>query len=211
MAKIKDITGKRYGRLTVVSLDPVRTKSRSARWLCLCDCGNETVVPGGDLHSVTTRSCGCLQGEHHGMRNSPEYAIWNGIINRCENPNYKNYKQYGARGITISKEWRGSFIAFFEEVGLRPSLTHQIDRIDNRKGYESGNCRWVTCSENNKNRSNSKWWFVHGVKYDSSTKAAERLGVHKQSIIQWCNGYHAKGRFYPPKPGCRSELKYAQV
>ena len=202
--------GVRYGHLTALTPNGKTKTSRAYRWLCVCDCGKMTDVAGGDLTSGSVISCGCLRGEVHDMKNSPEYGIWNGIINRCENPNRKSYKYYGEKGISVHESFRKSFLAFYNDVGERPSPLHQIDRRDNTRGYEPGNLRWVSCSVNNKNRSNSKWWHVDGVKYDSSTEAAEKLGVLKQTIIQWCNGYNARGMSYPPKPNCWSELKYVK-
>jgi len=71
---------------------------------------------------------------------------------RCENPACAAYARYGGRGITVCARWRDSFEAFLADVGPRPSPRHSIDRKDNDKGYEPGNCRWATPSEQNANQ-----------------------------------------------------------
>lgn len=58
MGKIKDLAGQRFGRLVVVEYKDC--KSKSARWLCVCDCGKETLVSRCDLLNGSTKSCGCL-------------------------------------------------------------------------------------------------------------------------------------------------------
>lgn len=91
----------------------------------------------------------------HGMQKSAEYRIWSHIKGRCENPNDKNYKDYGARGIYLCERWH-SFSLFFEDMGERPSEKSQIDREDNNDGYRPGNCRWVDSATNNQNRRSTK-------------------------------------------------------
>ena len=80
----------------------------------------------------------------HGLCHTPEYAIWNQARLRCEDPNNKAYDYYGGRGIRMYPPWVKSFPLFYAEVGQRPSPKHTLDREKNDKGYEPGNCRWVT-------------------------------------------------------------------
>jgi hypothetical protein len=104
--------------------------------------------------SCAAKSAG-LKNKTHGMRNSSEYRIWSGIKTRCTNKNSSDYDRYGGRGITMCDEWLGSFDAFFNHLGLRPSSQHSVDRINNDKGYEPGNVRWATKAEQARNQRNS--------------------------------------------------------
>jgi hypothetical protein len=79
----------------------------------------------------------------HNMYGSPEYIVWNNMIQRCHNPKRTEYKKYGAVGINVCPEWLSSFSKFYDDMGDRPSLEHSIDRIDGTKGYYKDNCRWA--------------------------------------------------------------------
>ncbi len=158
MAKPIDLTGKRFGRLIVVSR--AANKGTSIRWNCLCDCGETSLPHSKSLRNGTTQSCGCLKREiikaganrSHGRTDTSEYRAWTDIKTRCFNRNREDWPHWGGRGITICSEWRDDFAAFFEHVGPRPSAQHSIDRRDNERGYEPGNVRWATYSEQNLNR-----------------------------------------------------------
>jgi hypothetical protein len=161
--KAIDITGQRFGRLIALKCVTPKKGSIARKWLCFCDCGTLKEINQSALRSELTRSCGCLfkevraaqpspKGNHiHGMSKSPEFWTWINAKRRCHDPNHPYYKSYGARGITMCEEWRNSFQAFFNEVGTRPKgMT--LERIDNSKGYEPGNCKWATWKEQAQNK-----------------------------------------------------------
>lgn len=152
----KNLAGQQFGRLTVVSLNPMRTSNGSAQWDCLCSCGKMTVVIGQELRKRSTMSCGCYAREvmavatlSHGMSHSKEYKSWDAAKYRCFNSNAQQFRNYGGRGITMSEDWRNSFEQFFKDMGPCPDGM-SLDRIDNDgpytgpcPEYPKGNCRWA--------------------------------------------------------------------
>jgi hypothetical protein len=154
----KDITGQKFGRLT--ALQPVGININGAmQWLCLCDCGQKHIAHGGGLRYGNIRSCGCRAGPYrHGHtkkgKQHPLYTTWNGMRERCNNPNNKDYKHYGARGIKVDPHW-DDFVNFLADIiaiiGKRPP-GFVLDRIDNDGPYAPYNIRWATLSTSNKNK-----------------------------------------------------------
>lgn len=128
------------------------------------------------------------------------------MIARCHKPTNKRFKDYGAKGIKVCTRWRESFVAFLSDMGECPEGM-QIDRLDNRRGYEPDNCHWTTAKENMANRSNTRIWTAGGVEYLSASDAAMAFGVSDQTMRAWCLGRTAEGRYYPPKPGFSARPK----
>ena len=165
MANIKDITGQVFGKLTVVSLLPARTKSKGghAQWRCRCACGNWVPhVDGTSLRRGKTKSCGCHKIESsikHGCRKGghkgEHYNRWSSIKQRTSNPKNKNWSRYGGRGIEMHEPWFDSFILFKkwldDNLGPCPEGC-TLDRIDNDGNYEPNNLRWATAEQQRRNQ-----------------------------------------------------------
>jgi len=185
-----DITFNRYGRLTVIKASH-KSKEHRWVWLCKCDCGNFVFRTKNNLEYKGFKSCGCFIPKtnlSHGLKGSRIYRIWSGIKDRCTNKRGKSYDNYMGRGITMCDEWKASVEKFLADVGLPPTRHHQIDRIDNNKGYFKENCHWVLPEENACNRRNSKIWHIKGMLFYSATKAAEHFNVSDVTIHRWCKG-----------------------
>lgn len=161
-----DLTGKVFGRLTVVKPSNKKNTTGEYYWICKCECGNTHKTVGRNLKDGATKSCGCLNvetREKHGMHKSEEYRIWQGILDRCYNKNRSEYYRYGGRGIKVCRRWRTGennehpFLCFLADMGERPSKEHSVDRINNSGNYTPSNCKWATkfAQERNK-RTNIK-------------------------------------------------------
>jgi hypothetical protein len=184
-----ELAGKRFGKLVVIRRNG-RNKHGQLMWECACDCGSSTSVVAARLSAGHTRSCGCLWNEEmlriattHGQcaRGSvtPEYRSWSHIRSRCLNSNVPDYHRYGGRGIKICERWAGEngFENFFEDMGLRPSPIHSIDRFPDKNGnYEPTNCRWATPSQQARNRRSSKITESQAREIKKSKLSSIKLG-----------------------------------
>lgn len=155
----KDRIGQKWGRLTVKEFHG-RNSARCALWLCICECGNSTIVEGSTLQAGRVKSCGCLRREmcrmmgtnnvrHGGRRNgkrTPENNSYSNMLSRCYNPNATGYERYGGRGIRVCRRWRHSFTNFLADMGKRPPGT-TIHRIKPNGNYTPRNCVWRTPAE----------------------------------------------------------------
>ena len=159
---LKDLTGMKFGKLTVIKRAPNKNGRRGARWLCLCSCGNYHEASANSLIQKLVTSCGCNFATRRKRSSdiSDEefskvrlYQIWTGMKTRCYNKNYKDYKYCGAKGTTVCEEWKQDFHTFYKwslANGYKNNLT--LDSIDTFGKYEPTNCRWITISEQQLNR-----------------------------------------------------------
>lgn len=171
MKKLIDLTGKQFGKLTVIKMIKINNRTY---WKCKCECGNETVCRDDSLKVGHSLSCGCNKiGKNskqfkHGKGNTRLYRIWSLMRCRCYNKNNKLYKYYGERGISICDEWtdkENGFINFYNWAmanGYTDELT--IDRINVDGNYEPLNCRWVTMAVQCNNKRNNVIFDINGEK-----------------------------------------------
>lgn len=191
MSNLIDLTGKKFGRLTVIRRVK-NAKSGKSRWLCRCSCSeqNELIVIGTDLTRGHTQSCGCFMREQskkyntkHGKLYTRLYKTWKNMKNRCNNPNSDDYRIYGAEGKTVCDEWLNNFQTFYDwsmangydETAPKGQCT--LERIDGTKGYSPDNCRWATAKEQANNTRRN-----HVIEYNGK----------KQTMKQWSEELHIK-------------------
>ena len=194
------VNGEKFGRLTIVAKQAGKSADGRTLYLCKCECGNTLLVPANRLKNGNTKSCGCLKRDKgieanttHGLSKTRLYRIWGSMIDRCERKGCERYSRYGGRGITVCKEWRNNFQAFYDWAmanGYNPNAKFgecTIDRINTDGNYEPSNCKWVT----NKEQANNKectcrlehngechtlkeWATITGISYNTIHKRFRR-------------------------------------
>lgn len=183
--KQENYIGKVYSNLTILNFAPpkiiIRKEGKKEKINvvnCQCSCGNLWTGNLANLKRGTTKSCGCYNIENakkrfttHGLSLTTEYLTWKAMKRRCLNPADNCYKDYGGRGITICDRWLNSFENFFEDMGVKPSKSHSIERKNNNLGYFKENCRWATKKEQMNNTRHNKL-----ITYKGKT----------QNMKQWC-------------------------
>ena len=189
MRKRIELTGERFGRLTVIEV--VGFINHHLRWKCICDCGKETEVSSQGLREGKSLSCGCYrlerikeanstQGGNSRNENKATYYAWVAMIDRCHNEKHKSYPDYGGRGVIVCDRWRGEngFANFFEDMGRKPSPELSLDRYPNNDTgiYELTNCQWRTRKQQQRNRRNNVWYEHDGRKMVAEDWCKE-LGV----------------------------------
>lgn len=178
-----DIVGQVFGRLTA------RRYLGGGRWVCDCCCGCQTIVMLCDLRRAT-RSCGCLRRElaktrslqlsTHGMSKTPEYRVWERMLARCCKSADPAYRNYGGRGISVCVRWQ-NFVNFIHDIGLRPSASHTLERLDNDGNYEPGNCVWATRRSQARNRRTNRMLTFRGMTKCLAEWSSE-TGIGRQVI-----------------------------
>lgn len=195
-----DLTGQKFGRLTVLKRDGYDSRGKRILWLCKCDCGNTVRVAGGNLKNGNTQSCGCYfldrVTKHGGSKKEGNkyrlYKIWSDMKARCSNPNEALYKNYGARGILVCDEWKDSFETFCEwavENGYdynAPRGECTLDRIDVNGNYCPENCRWIPINTQQYNKTTSRVLEYNGEKH-ALAEWADILGIKQTSLSSRIN------------------------
>lgn len=205
MSKVHDLTGRRFGRLTVMQRATENTKHGRARWTCKCDCGNIITTSGNCLLKGHTKSCGCAVHDNkplykHGLSKTRLHYIWRAMKDRCYNPKNSHYKSYGERGISLCDDWNNDFVSFYMwaiNSGYREGLS--IDRIDNEKGYSPDNCKWSTDIEQANNKRKNKFITFNG-KSKTLAQWCREFGLNYHSVqSRLNNGWSIEKAFTTPR------------
>lgn len=154
MPKTIEMIGKKFNKLLVLRDSGLRGARNRIKYVCLCDCGNESIVFGDPLRSGHTKSCGCDKKTvmtKHGRHGSGAYRTWDKMIQRCTNPNNHAYKHYGEKGVFVCSDWL-DFKGFYSDMGDRPEgMT--IERLNSEDGYYKENCVWANKQDQMRNTS----------------------------------------------------------
>jgi len=182
----QDLTGEKFERLIVIGFRGYTTAGHAV-WICDCACGNVVPCLADNLRSGNSKSCGCWKEDFpghltHGKSATPEYRIWNAMIQRCTNPKQKSYADYGARGIHVCERWAHSFEAFYADMGPRPTKHHTIERRVNTGHYEPDNCTWETRQTQNRNKSNNYMLTHNGITQCAAAWEVD-TGIKRQTIL----------------------------
>lgn len=191
MGTVRDKTGMRFGRRTVLNFVCVRKKK--SVWLTRCDCGTVAEVSAPNL--LFSESCGCMQSEaasraktvHGGASRkcgeTRTYRIWKSMKSRCLCKGASAFYKYGGRGISICPEWADSYERFLADMGECPSDKHSIERNNVNGDYEPLNCRWATAIEQANNTRRTRFIEVDGEKVPLS-QLARTLGVPPTRLMR---------------------------
>ena len=175
MPKFIDLTGRKFGKLTILK----RAESRRQKcgkittyWLCQCDCGNIKEIRKDGLSKI--KDCGCSKNNKNLYKIEKLYNMRRHFIERCYNKNDSAYKNYGERGIKVCNEWLdkenglNNFCKWALENGYNENAKFQectIDRIDVNGNYEPNNCRFVSNYTQARNKSNNVY-----IEYNNKIK-----------------------------------------
>lgn len=201
----KDHTGKRFGQLLVVQ------HSEGRNWLCLCDCGRETIVDRGNFK--VTKSCGCLRRKvlvddvpaNHLKTKTKVHNAWLKMFRRCRGDEERWYDSYTKRGITVCERWK-SFELFYADVGDPPTIDHSLDRIDPNGNYEPGNVRWATHTTQMRNTTRNRYLTFNGETHCCS-EWAEITGLTSSAILSRLGyGWTIEKTLTTPKRGTKNSL-----
>ena len=190
---IKNLIGKKRGKLTVVAMSLDKDKKGNVMWKCKCECGNYRDMSTRNFNRGINPSCGIcdkILGVTSTDNKSGFLSRYKHMIDRCFNPKNRYYKNYGERGITVCSRWLGNegFIHFKEDMYESYQKHFEehngdttLDRIDVNSNYCKENCRWLTNKEQQSNRTNN-----HIVNYRGKTqplcKHIEDVGINSSTV-----------------------------
>lgn len=179
-----DLTGKRFGRRTMIRLVG-RSKDSRQMWEYICDCGKTGITNKGGLKIKP--SCGCLSSETtakrnyiHGMTGTRQFNIWGLMIDRCTNPKSAAYKDYAGRGITVCERWK-KFENFWEDMKGSYNEKLMLDRIDNDGNYDPKNCRWATWRVQQNNRRGNRH-ITYGGETKTIAEWARSININQTTL-----------------------------
>lgn len=187
-----DLTGQKFGKLTVISEAPKRGKH--CHWNCVCECGNKRVVRTNNLRMGTSKSCGCVNPRNFntdrvldprtGKMVRPDgYHSWKAIQSRCYTKSNLSYADYGGRGITVCDRWRGpgGLANFLSDMGTKPTPLHSVERVNPNGNYCPENCVWADKTEQSNNRRGLNW-ITHNGRTMTITQWNRELGLAEGGI-----------------------------
>lgn len=183
--------GDRFSHLEAVSFLG-RDHNGHRRWLFKCDCGTTKEISELHVTSGRTKSCGCFRkavttdrmtkhGSAKREKTTRTYKVWGGMVARCTIKSASGYEQYGGAGVTVCDRWK-TFENFLSDMGECPAGM-SIERMDNAKGYEPGNCKWASRTEQNNNRRSVRLIEFRGETL-SAAQWAKKLGVSKATMYE---------------------------
>lgn len=201
-----DLSGHKYGSLLVLNYFDT-TQNLKRRWLCLCDCGKTITAIGADMRNGKQVSCGCVklerakirmkeQSTKHGLAYHPIYKAWKGLIQRCYNPNNKNYPKYKNR--QPCEAIRSNVVNLIAAIGEKPSADLTIHRVNNNGGYWCGVCagcvslsrpmnlKWADDFEQCRHQSTNRLITFRGETHCLS-EWAEMSGITRNSLMMRLN------------------------
>lgn len=185
--------GKGYGRWTWHGEPPERRPGGHYYYPLTCECGIKKLVAVVNVAKGKSTSCGCFNVEAlhtrstHGKRGDPIYPVWNMMVQRCHNPAYKRYADYGGRGIRVCARWR-KFEGFYEDMGDPPFKGALLERKNNDKNYTKSNCVWATREAQNRNKRNTVMVEYRGKIY-KLCDLTDSLGLNYFKVYQRMHTY----------------------
>lgn len=178
--RYKDYIGQKYNHWTIVDIS-TRPKLCGIEFICKCDCGTIRTIQLSSLIRNKTKSCGCINKVNYDTKSSL-YKIYLHMKGRCYCKTDNKYKNYGKRGIKICKEWLEDYNVFLNwsiKNGYKEGLS--IERIDVNGDYKPDNCKFISISEQTKNKTTSNYYKYNGKIY--SLKELTTIFAHSYKYL----------------------------